>query len=207
MILTLIGMSNVGKTYWSERLVSEHGFIHFSCDALIEEKLHDQLVQLGYKGITDMAKWMGFPYEDRYRQTSSRYLELEKSTMLEIIGSAQKAPPTANLVIDTTGSVIYTGVEIMNKLKSISKVMYLDTPEEEQEQMFKSFIAEPKPVIWGNSFRISKGEDTMSALSQSYKELLAFRTQQYKKHAHVTVPFHEFRHASFSVNSLLSYAL
>ncbi len=207
MILTLIGMSNVGKTYWSQRLVRELGFTHFCCDAIIEEKLHDQLVQLGYKGLADMAKWMGFPYEKKYNKTSSQYLSLEKNTMQEILAEVYSAKSNQNIVIDTTGSVIYTGEEIMKKLRSVSKVVYLDTPREEQEQMFKSFIAEPKPVIWGNSFTVRHGEDNLHALSRSYKELLAFRTNQYKRHAHVTVPFHEFRNQSFSVTSLLSYAL
>ena len=35
--VSLIGMSNVGKTYWAKRL-ADTGFLHVNCDALIEEK-------------------------------------------------------------------------------------------------------------------------------------------------------------------------
>ncbi len=39
LVLTLVGMSNVGKTFWSHQLAAEGGFTHICCDDLIEAEM------------------------------------------------------------------------------------------------------------------------------------------------------------------------
>lgn len=197
-------MSNVGKTYWSQRLENENGYIRYCCDDLIETKLADELVKLGYKGLADVAKWMGQPYETQYPETSKKYLNMERQTMKEIL---KKLNDHKKVVIDTTGSVIYTGDEIMKELYHSSRVVYLETTREEKLKMFRGYIAEPKPLIWGDSFSMKENEFYIDALARSYHNLLEYRSSQYEKYAHVTIPFHEFRHESFSVNKLMNYLL
>src|SRR5437868_5591313 len=124
MKISLIGMSGSGKTYWSKKM-EKKGFIRFCCDDLIENKLHEELKSLGYKGgIKDLAKWMGQPYEKKYRITSKKYVSIEKQVMKEVLNTVEKQFDK-NLIIDTTGSVIYTGNRILERLKNLTKVIFL----------------------------------------------------------------------------------
>ena len=74
MHITLIGMSNIGKTHWSNLLVTERGFTKIDCDFRIEQKLGPELTKLGYHGIRDVAKWMGQPFDPQYPETSRKFL-------------------------------------------------------------------------------------------------------------------------------------
>jgi shikimate kinase len=56
-----------------------------------------------------------------------------------------------------------------------------------RQKMFEMYIAEPKPVIWGDVFTQKDGETTNQALARSYPELLARRSVIYKQMAHVAV--------------------
>ncbi|MEK7623365.1 MAG: hypothetical protein AAB408_01700 [Patescibacteria group bacterium] len=67
LVLTLIGMSNVGKSFWSQKL-ADVGFSRYCCDDLIETKLAPQLLAQGYKGIADVAAWLGLPYEPQFKK-------------------------------------------------------------------------------------------------------------------------------------------
>ena len=123
MIFSLIGMSGSGKSYWSQKLALQ-GFIRFCADDLIEEKLSNELKILGYKGIQDVSKWMGQPYDAHYTQTSKLYVELEQEVMHEIFEKVKKIHQRP-VIIDTTGSIIYTGHAIIQKLKKLTKILYI----------------------------------------------------------------------------------
>lgn len=110
------------------------GFKHICCDDLIEEKLSPELTKLGYKGIADMAKWLGQPYDKQFTKNEKRYLELEKETMEEILNSKK----TQNTVIDTTGSIIHTGEEIISDLKRKSLVIYIEATPEMKNAMLQN---------------------------------------------------------------------
>lgn len=79
MMITLIGMSNLGKKHWSNRLVQECEFERVDCDSLVEAKLGPYLKDIGYSGIQDVAKWMGFPFDQQYPETSSKFVECERT--------------------------------------------------------------------------------------------------------------------------------
>lgn len=116
MIITLIGMSGVGKTHWAKQL-EFHGFRRFSADDHIEDKLRQELSALGYKGIGGAAEWMGQRYEERHTRTSQQYLGFERDVMLTVLARLGRHPnPQHDLVIDTTGSVIYLPDGILRAL-------------------------------------------------------------------------------------------
>ncbi len=207
MKISLIGMSNSGKTHWSTKLLQELekiGFVRFCCDDLIEQKLDRELKSLGYSGINDVARWMGQPYEKKYKTNSRKYLRLEKEAMEEILNFLEEQTKVKNVVIDTTGSVIYLESELIDRLKKITKIVYLDTPDSVQKQMYKNYIKNPKPVIWGNSFKKLNGESNFEALSRCYPELLKFRTKKYKKFADVAIDYYMVRRPNFSVKEFLN---
>ncbi len=184
LVISLIGMSNMGKTYWSKKLASI-GFVHINCDDLIEQKLDKELKKYGYKGIKDVSRWMGQPYEKRFKRNQAIYLSLEKEIMKKILGSLEK---DKNIIIDTTGSVIYTGNEIYKKLRKSSLVVYIKASQKMQGEMFQNYIKNPKPVVFGRVFKKDKKESNFDALGKSYKRLLKERSLLYKKYANVTLP-------------------
>lgn len=201
MILSLIGMSGSGKTHWAKQLEAA-GFKRYSWDEMIEERLGDELRQLGYKGINDLAKWMGQPYEQQYAKNSATYLRLEYDVMAEIVAQAKKHPDEHS-IIDTTGSVIYMPDALLKEMKSLSKLVYLYTPMHVQEEMFQLYLADPKPVIWGNSFTKRADESHRDALARCYPQLLAHRTEQYKKLANITMSYFLIHTDEFNYESFL----
>jgi shikimate kinase len=203
MKLALIGMPNSGKSHWSKELKTA-GYVSFDCDNRIEQKLEPELRRLGYAGLNDMALWMGQPFEPQYAANSKRYLELEREVMLEVLAEFDKLSQTEqNVYLDTTGSVIYTGTDVLAQLKERLTIVYLETPKAVQEQMYKEYLANPKPVIWQNNFRQLKGQSNMEALARSYGLLLQSRTRHYEHYADVTMDYHQLRAPGFSLEDFL----
>lgn len=206
LTISLIGMSNIGKTFWSKKLTNL-GFKHINCDDIIEAKLkkilaHRESKGLKKKGIQEMAKWLGQPYDDRFKKNQEIYLELEKETMEEIL--KQIEDPKENIVLDTTGSIIYTGDQLLSKLKNHSLVVYIESTAEMKQKMYENFTKHPKPIIWGDSYKKEKTESNENALKNSYMELLDFRAQNYQKCADVSIPYSKIKGAKESENQFLN---
>lgn len=205
MIISLIGMSGIGKSYWSSKLRQEKGFISYCCDDLVEEKLKPELKILGLKGIHDVSRWMGEPYEKEYELRAHKYLFFERQVMFEIFDELQNIKPDnhPNVVIDTTGSIIYTGEDILAELREISLILYLDITDQIKKQMYELYIKEPKPVFWGDSFTIKNGENPRAALARCYPDLLNYRINIYRKYADVILDYHEVRKDYFTTDYLI----
>jgi shikimate kinase len=200
MIISLVGMSGVGKSYWSVRLKRELDFEVFCCDDEIEKKLSPVLSKLGLKGINDMNKWMGHPFESQYEENSRTYLELENQTMLEILKRIEKGEfLNKNLVIDTTGSLVYTNPEIQKQLKSLTKVIYLKAGQEDVEKMYQTFLSDPKPIIWGNSFTPNTKLTNQQNLEICYPKLLQFRSKKYQELADKTINIKDLYNQNFDI--------
>jgi len=193
-------MSNIGKSHWGRRLADEAGFEHIECDALIEQKLMADLA--GRHGTKGMAQWMGQPFDAHYPEASHKYLTSEKAVMQDII-TRLRAGPAKPLVIDTTGSVIYTGSEITDALKKLTRVIYFETSPAHTAELFTRYASDPKPVIWDTMFTPLPGEAQMDALQRCYRTLLESRARQYAQLAHVTVPYEQHRRADAPLNVFL----
>lgn len=204
MKISLIGMSNSGKTYWAKKL-EKKGFLRISCDDFIEERLKHELDKFGYSRLNGISKWMGQPYESRYKENSCKYLKYEREALQQIFEYLEtEVPDSQNIVIDTTGSVIYTGEDMMKKLNRLTTIVLLDTPNLVLQEMFKSYIENPKPVIWGESFKKRNGESDEQALIRCYPQLLSYRLKQYKKYAHIVLDYFLARESSFTMIDLLN---
>ena len=151
-----------------------------------------------------MGKWMGQPYDIKYQKTSNKYLNYEAEAAKEIIQYLESSTKEKNIVIDTTGSVIYTGDEIMSKLKELTKIIYLDTPKSVKQEMCRLFFQNPRPVIWGKSFKKCNGESSTEALKRCYPKLLNFRTKRYQKYAHVILNYYLLRSNNFKIDNFLN---
>src|ERR1700722_12962392 len=116
--LSLIGMSGAGKSHWAQKLAGA-GFRVISIDDRIEKKLASDLAAGGYRGIGGVAAWMGWPDQPAYREREKQYLECEIKSMDEALNEIQAAG-NEGIVLDTTGSVVYTGEEICCRMQSLT---------------------------------------------------------------------------------------
>src|SRR5258708_20981125 len=105
--LAMTGMVGAGKTFWTRR-IAETGVAAISCDDLIEEKLAPRLKAGGFAGINGVAAWMGWPDSTTYAEREAQYLAEEVTALDEILTGLERGRKKT-LVLDTTGSVIYTG--------------------------------------------------------------------------------------------------
>ena len=206
MILSFIGMSGAGKSFWSNRLEKEREYQKYSCDELIEKKLSPELARLGCKGVNGLSHWMGQPYDERYALNSDRYLKLEARVLGDSLKEIENNK-NKNIVVDTTGSVIYLPPELLRKLKQIARIIYLEVPESAIEKMSRLYLTDPKPVIWGNLYKPFPGEDKTEALKRCYPALLKYRIGLYQKLADIDIKVdHSHTERGLTLEGLLSIA-
>jgi shikimate kinase len=203
MHLALIGMSGSGKSYWSAKL-AQKGYRHFCCDAMIATKLAPELIRPDESRMT-MGEWMGFPYQPQYAEREARYLACEMAVMEEILTCIEREVGGCerDVIVDTTGSVIYTGQELLNKLRRYTTVVHMATPPEVRARMLELYLANMRPVLWQGMFEKRSGETNETALARCYPKLLASREQRYERLADVTVGYDERNREEFGVDDLL----
>lgn len=195
MILSLIGMSNAGKSHWAKRLEAQQGFVRFCCDDLIAPELQTRYPHRRLEDVDDLAAWMGMPHDPGYREREAAYLEAEQSVLESVLASTPllfkegMGVVTSDIVIDTTGSVIYLPNDLLDRLRRLSTVVHLSTSDAHLAQMTEAFFSNPKPLVWGSH--------------RSYPELLAWREKRYHALAQVTIPYEKRRHGSYSTDDFL----
>jgi shikimate kinase len=205
MRLSLVGMSGSGKSFWSGKL-SRSGFRCICCDDLIAAGL---VAELGPESgsIAAVGRWMGFPFDRHYREREASYLACEMEVMAQILGELSlNAENRKDTVVDTTGSVIYTGQDTLLQLRAHTTVVHLATPLEIRKAMLRTYMKSPRPVLWREVFSKRQEETNEQALARCYPQLLANREQKYKELAHVTISYDKHREAGFEVEEFLSEA-
>lgn len=202
MRLSFIGMSGTGKSHWSSQLV-EQGYQRFCCDDLIEQRLEPELTTANGTRIP-MGEWMGFPYEPHYPEREASYLRYEVEVLDAILTHLEATSNgNSNIIIDTTGSVIYTGIDLLDRLRRQTTIVYLETPLAVQERMRSAYCADPAPVVWRDKFNKQSGETDEAALARCYPKLLASRTREYEKWADITLDYHLLRQPAFTLDDFL----
>jgi len=203
MHLSLIGMSGSGKSHWSIRL-AEIGFHRFCCDEMIARNLSAELTREDGT-VMDLGEWMGFPYEPNYKEREARYLAHEIGVLDEILGYVADSARDSgkNIIVDTTGSVIYTGETVLKKLCLHTTVVHFSTPPEVQKRMLDVYKARQRPVLWRDLFNQQPDEANEKALARCYLQLLSSRERLYEKWADVTIDYYTRNEDSFDVNDFL----
>lgn len=184
--ICLVGMSGVGKSFWAKRLAQRAGFVRHDCDSEIGARLASLVaVAAGEEPVHALGRWMGMPWSAGYAEREARYLALEAEVTREAI-DASVSDDRAH-VIDATGSVIYLEGTLLDRLRAEHRVIHLRAPAHRREAMLARYLAEPKPVVWGDAFRARPAERPEDALPRCYAELLAWRDARYEALAHVTL--------------------
>jgi shikimate kinase len=180
--LSLIGMSGAGKSHWAQKLAVA-GLRVISIDDRIENKLAPELAAGGYCGIEGVAAWMGWPDQPAYREREHKYLTYEIESMGEALNEIESSAGEG-ILLDTTGSVVYTGEETCRRLQALTTVVYLAVPLAEEANLIARYLSDPKPVLWGDQFEQRPGESAKEAVARCYPLLIAHRKKLYERLAH-----------------------
>ena len=197
--LALVGMSGAGKSFWTKRLAAEK-IPAISSDSQIEARLAHTLQKGGFRGINGVAAWMGWPDSPTYAEREAQYLSEEIASLDEVLTSLER-DPQRELVLDTTGSVIYTGNNLLFRLRKLTMVVYLAASSEEQQLLIERYLKDPKPVLWRGAFQPRGGETPHETVARCYPALLAARRQGYQALAHCTIAVAELRELSEKAES------
>ena len=183
--LALIGMSGSGKTFWTKKL-AEKGAPAIFCDDRIEQSLAPRLGPGGHSGINGVAAWMGWPDSPTYAKREAEYLAEEIHTLDEVLHELEERPDTS-LVLDTTGSVIYTGNHLLMRLRRQMTIVYLAATEQERQLLIERYLNDPKPVLWRGAFHPKGGETPRETVARCYPVLIEARRRSYETLAHCTL--------------------
>jgi len=192
--LALIGMSGAGKSYWTARIAAA-GYPSISCDTEIENRLKHSLEAGGYRGINGVAAWMGWPDLPTYAEREAAYLSEEIAVLDEVLTGLEKKP-AQDLILDTTGSVIYAGNHHLHRLRKQMLVVYLAASRDEQQLLIQRYLDDPKPVLWRGAFQARAGEAPHDAVARCYPALIASRRQSYEALAHCSIQVSDLRDLS-----------
>jgi len=189
--LALIGMSGSGKSYWTKRIAAA-GYPAISCDTEIEDRLKSHLQAGRHSGVNGVAAWMGWPDRPTYAEREAAYLAEEIGALDEVLNDLEKNLDH-ELILDTTGSVIYAGNHLLDRLRKQMLVVHLATTAREQRLLIRRYLEDPKPVLWRGAFRPRKGETPHDTVARCYPALIAARRQSYETLAHCSLSVSDLR--------------
>ena len=197
-------MSGLGKSYWAKRLAGR-GWLHLDCDAMIAGRLGGLIEHgEGEDPVHAVGRWMGMPWTPGYAERETRYLALEREVTAQALDTLAAQPAGRNVVLDTTGSVIYTGQTLLKRLRDQTCVVYFDTPKDAGPQMVERYLRDPKPVLWQGAFSQGQSESPGQALSRCYPQLLADRLRRYHQLTQVKIDYEQARHPEYTLDAFLA---
>ena len=198
-------MSGAGKSYWSHKLEA-HGYLRIGCDDRIADQLHALPKQSG-SSTRRMADWMGLPFNPGYAEAERQYMACEVAVTEGICELLEHTPAEQPVVIDTTGSMVYVGEALLKRFKSLATLVYLSMPTEFSEPLYKTFLNDPKPIVWQGRFTPRPGEKTNEAtLARCLPELLESRRRDYSALANHHLDFQTLRQPGLEVQDFLHLA-
>ena len=203
MFITLIGMSGIGKSYWSKKL-EQHGFTRFGCDDLITDYLARQM---GYDDPRqfDMHAWVGYPDQAIYAEHAQKYLQTEELVLRDIVKFLENTNENQNIVIDSTGSIIYMKSAIINQLQKLTDFIYLDITTEDLDKMLAYYLKNPVAIIWNGYFQPKTHESRQETFERCYPQLIKSREQKYKELAKTILPPEIHRKDGTKVDHILAF--
>ena len=173
--MALVGMSNIGKSSSGMRFATRFNFSLIEVDRLIWERL-------GERDMEAFAQWLGQPYTDGYAEREAKSMLLETDATEEAMRTSARNP-----LLDTTGSVIYTGDDVLHRLATDWYTVYIEADPEQVWQLKKLYFEAPKPLAWQGHFAMQPGLTQTESLIACYSGLLESRAKAYARIADRTV--------------------
>ena len=166
-VITLMGMSGVGKTYLSLMLANQ-GWLHYSCDLEIGVNyLRDEIEKalgednkitaadlsqlsryVGEMGQHDGVRGLSF---NEFKQRQDNYIKAECQTLRDIPDVVTDAIENGHhhIVVDSTGSICeIDDYSLLDKVDEHSLFVYIKANEEEEKRVLERAQAYPKPMYF-----------------------------------------------------------
>ncbi len=160
-VITLMGMSGVGKTYLS-LMLAEQGWFHYSCDLEIGtrylgteiEKTLGEPNRVVAEDLSQLSQYVGrlgdLPY-DEFKRRQEQYYDAECQSLEELktVVSQAKADGFTNVVNDSTGSFCeISDTKLFDSVDERSLIVYIKANAEEEKQVLKRAQDYPKPMFF-----------------------------------------------------------
>ena len=187
--IIFLGMSGSGKTYWSKKLAKKFKLNHVEFDELIGKSRElANLIKnyLGKDSAEKLGNYFGKPWNNEYESKEIHFLSIERKFLSKRYNSGT--------ILDLTGSAIYHPSQ-MRKMVKTGLAIYLETSKKAQNEMFRIFMRDPKPICWNNLFKKRGKENNEKSLERCYPMLLKSRAKLYEKYADVKIPFEVHKNA------------
>ncbi len=203
-----IGMSGIGKSYWTKQL-SQIGFSTIDCDAEVIKEVSKQ-AQMPFSTLSEAGTWLQLPHQEGFEQREKLFMQCEKQVIEQLLdtnfdNNQQKRTENSRYIVDMGGSVIYTGDEVLAKLKNNLLLIFFDASEEVYEQMLANYFANPCPVLWKGQFKQQEGQNIADAFIESYANLINYRRKMYLELADIVIPYNVHRQANWKAEDFLAW--
>ena len=180
--LCLIGMSGVGKSYWSTQL-EKLNYTRISCDDLIVTEILDHDPK-ETDPIAKLGPWLGYPWNDFFKEREAIYLQSEIKHMQNILDLEHET----KTVIDSAGSLIYCPDNLLNKLQDKYTMIYLKLTPEKKNQLTHDYLVHPRPIVWSGRYVTSQDPEPLSQqFADQYLSLIKYREEQYQKYSDLEI--------------------
>lgn len=199
MKITLIGMSTVGKSYWSDRFV-EAGFERLDLDGMIKERFENHLGSP--QTYEEMGEWLGFPENEGFGEREQQLKQIEAAVLRDVT-LLLKTTDKKRLIIDTGGSLVYAPPQYWHNLKQFVKIVYLKMDKKQYQGRIDLYLQTPRFMLWNGQFQPNEGESRYESYLRCYANLLAEREQLYEKYADCALAYEVHRNPAMTVNDFI----
>lgn len=190
MKISLIGMSGVGKSFWSVKLKQEAGFKRICCDDFIRRRFAKKLNKMGIKNdYRSIAAWKGLPSrEAHFRDIERMQVEYEQKVMEDVCHRLEVSSDE-NIIVDTSGSLVYINDSVIQRLKKLTKMVYIVAGKEQEQELFNDEVIFKQPLVWGDAYRPKPDESREAAMRRCFSDLISWRSKQYERWADISIPY------------------
>jgi shikimate kinase len=108
-------------------------------------------------------------------------------------------------VIDTGGSVIYADPALLRRLRQCSTVIYLRIPVARHQELLKSYLEHPLPLIWQGLFHQAPNESRHDAFRRCYAQLICYRERLYEQYSDVVLEYDDYCQPTLTVERFLQH--
>lgn len=153
--VTLMGMSGVGKSTLTDRLVFR-GWSYYGCDEQIGKRYLAEAAAQTTEGLAAFLGKLGDPGKGglslpEFRRRQQLYGEAEAASLLAAKQALQST--SRDFVLDSTGSLCEVGDEaLLASLGGLTLFVYIKASAEEEEEILRRAEDFPKPLYFPPAF-------------------------------------------------------
>jgi hypothetical protein len=118
--------------------------------------------------------------------------------MSNLLNKASNEAKNKDVVLDCSGSVIYIDPKLLESMQSVSTVIYLEASKNYINAMCEQYVANPKALIWDESFQPNDHEGAHETIRRCFKTLIDNRQRKYLSLSDYKIEFETARSGSFS---------